>query len=499
MDTQQQIKWPEESTLIPLADIKLDNRSRKEFGDIQELADSIQLLGLLNPPVLSRTDNNLIGGERRVRALQLLGLKEIPVLFREEMSESKLRSLELHENIARLDMSWQEQVLLIEQVHSAKTLEQAELNREWFQFETGKLFGRSAAHVSNALKIAYLLLSGDDDILGCATITEAVTIMLKRAEKEAMAERVRRLGGKPQEVPPANTDTVTFVDLDNIDSMPNREDTPRQSTVPEVSSKKNAVIDLSEYCIHGDCIAVMKSMKAGCVDHVVTDIPYGIDMDNLDVKDLETVEETHQVEQNIAMMPQFLKQAYRMLGQKGGYCIFWYDLDHHEKLQSWAEDVGFKVQRWPIVWNKASACKNNAPQFNFTKASEVAMVLRRGSKTVLNSPQTKNFITCDGSLERKLYSNPFAKPAAVWKFILDAIAFDGQKILDPFAGQMSMARVALNSGLKPISIELNAGHFARGVDNYKTIISEILNNQVDFINDPRVGLDLEGGQDAEVK
>jgi DNA modification methylase len=208
-------------------------------------------------------------------------------------------------------------------------------------------------------------------------------------------------------------------------------------------------------------------------------------MENLDVKDLETVVDTHDVDSNVAMMPKFLKEAYRVLGAKGGYCVFWYDIDHHEKLRDWALKVGFSVQRWPLVWNKASNCKNNSPQFNFTKATEIAMVCRRGSKTVLNSPQNKNFITCDGSLERKLYSNPFAKPAEAWKFILNAIAYQGQTILDPYAGQMSMARVALNLGLKPISIEISDFHFVRGVDNVKSILSDVTQNQVEFVNDPR--------------
>jgi hypothetical protein len=61
-----------------ISDIKIGNRARKDMGDIAGLAASIDTLGLLHPVVISKTDE-LIAGERRIRAFELLGWTKIPV------------------------------------------------------------------------------------------------------------------------------------------------------------------------------------------------------------------------------------------------------------------------------------------------------------------------------------------------------------------------------------------------------------------------------------
>jgi len=58
-------------------EIRIKSRIRKDMGNIQELADSIDTLGLLQPIVVDQ-NNNLIIGMRRLAAYQLLGLDDIP-------------------------------------------------------------------------------------------------------------------------------------------------------------------------------------------------------------------------------------------------------------------------------------------------------------------------------------------------------------------------------------------------------------------------------------
>ncbi len=74
------------------------------------------------------------------------------------------------------------------------------------------------------------------------------------------------------------------------------------------------------------------------------------------------------------------------------------------------------------------------------------MVCRKGNATLVRA-QSKSDVSCDGSLEQKMYNNPFAKPYQVWKFIYDAIALPGQTVLDPFGGEFSASRAAINCGL----------------------------------------------------
>ena len=53
-------------------------RSRKDMGDIDSLAASIQDVGLLHPVVVT-PENVLIAGERRLLAVKQLGWTTVPV------------------------------------------------------------------------------------------------------------------------------------------------------------------------------------------------------------------------------------------------------------------------------------------------------------------------------------------------------------------------------------------------------------------------------------
>jgi ParB/RepB/Spo0J family partition protein len=62
---------------IPIDQIKVGDRFRKDLGDINTLAASIAELGLLQPIVLDE-QNRLIAGHRRLEACKILGWTEIP-------------------------------------------------------------------------------------------------------------------------------------------------------------------------------------------------------------------------------------------------------------------------------------------------------------------------------------------------------------------------------------------------------------------------------------
>ena len=61
-----------------IADIRIGERHRKDMGDIEGLARSIDEIGLLHPVVV-RPDGTLVAGERRIKACLLLGWQDIPV------------------------------------------------------------------------------------------------------------------------------------------------------------------------------------------------------------------------------------------------------------------------------------------------------------------------------------------------------------------------------------------------------------------------------------
>ena len=92
--------------IIPIESIIIKDRTRKELGDINSLAESISSVGLLQPIVINEKDG-LIDGERRIKAYIHLGRKQIPY-YRVNLEEIILG--ELHANSNRKDLTTTERV-----------------------------------------------------------------------------------------------------------------------------------------------------------------------------------------------------------------------------------------------------------------------------------------------------------------------------------------------------------------------------------------------------
>jgi N6-adenosine-specific RNA methylase IME4 len=63
---------------LPLTDIKVGRRHRKDLGDVAALARSIEETGLLHPIVVAADRTTLIAGQRRLEAFRHLGRDTIP-------------------------------------------------------------------------------------------------------------------------------------------------------------------------------------------------------------------------------------------------------------------------------------------------------------------------------------------------------------------------------------------------------------------------------------
>jgi ParB family chromosome partitioning protein len=63
---------------LPLGNIRVGKRHRRNLGDIESLAASIADIGLLHPITVDE-DGRLLAGARRLAACKQLDWKEIPV------------------------------------------------------------------------------------------------------------------------------------------------------------------------------------------------------------------------------------------------------------------------------------------------------------------------------------------------------------------------------------------------------------------------------------
>ena len=84
------------------------DQPRNQFDEdsLQELADSIQQYGILQPLLVKKKDKyyEIIAGERRWRAAKMAGLEEVPVIIR-EYDDHEIVEIALIENIQREDLS----------------------------------------------------------------------------------------------------------------------------------------------------------------------------------------------------------------------------------------------------------------------------------------------------------------------------------------------------------------------------------------------------------
>ena len=93
--------------LVPIEDIKVRKRVRKEMGDISALADSLKRFGQINPIVITKK-NVLIAGERRLEAARSLGWRTINAVVADISDELTLLEYELEENVQRQDFTQEE-------------------------------------------------------------------------------------------------------------------------------------------------------------------------------------------------------------------------------------------------------------------------------------------------------------------------------------------------------------------------------------------------------
>lgn len=165
---------------VPLTRIRpCPFQPRKEFSAeaLRELADSIKEQGIVQPLIVRELNGHLelIAGERRWRAAQLLGLTEVPVIVREADDRAVLE-LALIENLQRENLNPME-----EAQGYAQLIQQFQLKQD----EVASKVGKSRAAVANSLRLLKLALPIQDFIRhGQLSVGHAKVILGLTDEKQ---------------------------------------------------------------------------------------------------------------------------------------------------------------------------------------------------------------------------------------------------------------------------------------------------------------------------
>lgn len=121
---------------------------RREFDDIEELAQSIRHNGILQPLTIRRIDDGyqLIAGERRLRAAKLIGMRFVPCIA-VSVTDRNSAVLALIENIQRRDLSFFDEAEAIAQLIDFYGMTQE---------DAAIMLGKSQSSIANKLRLLKL-------------------------------------------------------------------------------------------------------------------------------------------------------------------------------------------------------------------------------------------------------------------------------------------------------------------------------------------------------
>lgn len=131
---------------LPLQELRSNPyQPRKNFDEqaLKELAESIKEHGVFQPIIAKKSIKGyeIIAGERRVKASQLLGLETIPAILR-DFSDVEMMEVALLENLQRENLN-----ALEEATAYRKLLEELKITQE----ELAKRLGKSRSYITNML------------------------------------------------------------------------------------------------------------------------------------------------------------------------------------------------------------------------------------------------------------------------------------------------------------------------------------------------------------
>lgn len=484
------------SQQIHLNDILLLNRGRTQYEGIEQLAEDILATGLIEPLVLTKTtpedfpdldsscdgpvpEHKLVAGGRRLTALRLLHTQKLiePYVFHGttcepqrpgyilngELTPFKQLLVEIAENQNRHNLPWQDELALIVRAYWVAFNKRMADGKDTLMRNIGHMLGVGYHNLQAALVVHDEVKRDPERFKTCSNIRAAYAQLLSE-QSNAIAKLANEAkGGEPSAQPAVATTTA------GTEKGPD-----------EVQSLVRPTIPLTSRFLLTDGINFLDQCKRNGVqfDHIITDPDYAVAVEQLESNSDAQAKGVAQesVDDSLADLESFLELSFSCV-RPGGFLIFWYDLDHHEKLQAWAKSAGWLVQRWPITWHVIDRRSNASPSTNFPKNEEWAMVCRKPS-ACLQKVQMTSVISLPIGNTTKQFGHPFAKPEALWSFLYSAVTIPGQQVLDPFMGSGSAPCSAAAFGLEPFGCEVKEDHFANAMVNLRRTYEKLNPNSL---------------------
>jgi DNA modification methylase/ParB-like chromosome segregation protein Spo0J len=396
--------------------IIVTDRYRIKFENIEELAASIAKHGLINPIVVDE-NYNLIAGERRLRACMLIKLPEVLIRKIADLSEIEKREIELEENLQRKDFTWQEEVVAKQKLHELKQ----------------KLHGVAVANDGKngwSMRDTAVAL---DESLG----TVSMDIQLAKGMK-AFPELLNE-----------KNKAVAYKKLKSLQTSILQEELAKRLT-------KQGLIGRPDV-INGDAFEVLKTMPSDCVDLVLTDPPYGIDIGEASTFGRQSGQKTYEdgEGETINLLDKVIPQLYRVM-KNDRHLIMFCGIDKFPVISKLLSKHGFNVHHLPLIWSKGSG-SYAGQQTTFTHSYEAFIHATKG-KRKMNKDHIDVFNVSRVSGQGKIH--PSEKPAELMRELIDLLSFPAELVLDTFAGSGVVGQAAVEMQRQVKLVELDQAFYA---------------------------------------
>lgn len=404
-----------------------DNRQRKEFREDAhaDLMASIDSKGLLHPLTLRKIGDGrvqLVAGERRLRAMQALIAmgksircngetmpeKCVPFLYLGELDPTDAYEAELEENVCRLDLS------PIEKIEARKALfelrkKKAEAAGESYRAvdfaDEMKRAGASAASTTQVLQsLAVAQFVNDPAVRKARTMSEA-----HKAAKRSMQNFLTEALGEA---------------LEGIGPMKHQ-------------------------FFEGDALDVLGTLDSNRFDCVLTDPPYGIDIDDSG----SMVTNEHHYDDSAETLERIIDrvpyQLYRITRPQAH--VYWFcDIRWFAKISFALEEAGFSVWHRPIIWwKRGKAMAADITRWPRTETEWIIYAIK-GDKAPLKVAGDVIATSYGSDLQQA------EKPKELFVELLSRSVLEGSQVIDPFCGSGAIFTAASELNCAATGIELDA-------------------------------------------
>lgn len=425
--------------IVDRRDIQVGERFRKEYKDIDKLAESINLHGLMQYPVLDQ-DNNLIAGGRRLQALDTLKWINIPIVRKQNISPLRLREMELEENLQRSEMSWSEAIAL-----------KAEILRLKQELHGTKGVGRSAAKMGGVSQADVAEMVGDSPAtfsqdLALAKAVEEVPELANCATKDEARKKLKQL----QEV-------MLVEELNRRASLASKkkEDAHIESGSPAITS----IYSIAERAfIVKDALVGLTELPALIPDlkYINIDTPYGIDLNSIKRDEGTQIIQHNYLEWDkkefIEKCRVVAAEAYRTAAPNT-FMTWWFAIQWYQPLIEMLQEVGWKVDPIPNIWDTGDQGQTNQPEMYLARCYEPFFTCRKGQPIMFQRGRSNIFRYKKLSADKKIH--PTEKPVELMEELFKTYAQPGCTFLSPFLGSGNDLRAAFKLGFTGLGFDLN--------------------------------------------